>query len=108
MEDDFVAIDHLLLVLIENNDSIARLLKDNGVEKKKLNQEIMSLRNGDKVTSASQEGTYKSLDKYANNLNQLAKTGKLDPEAGSVSRARLTFLRDRAEEAEMTKDYRWD
>jgi ATP-dependent Clp protease ATP-binding subunit ClpB len=82
MEDDFVAIDHLLLVLIENNDSIATLLKDNGVDKRRLNQEIISLRNGDKVTSASQEGTYKSLDKYANNLNELAKTGKLDPVIG--------------------------
>lgn len=82
MEDEFVAIDHLLLALLDNNDSIGKLLKDNGVEKKKLKEEIMSLRNGEKVTSASQEGTYKSLDKYANNLNQLAKTGKLDPVIG--------------------------
>lgn len=82
MGDEYVAIDHLLISLTEGKDAIASLLKDNGLNTKQVKTIVMELRNGDKVTSASQEDTYKSLDKYANNLNKLASSGKLDPVIG--------------------------
>ncbi|MGB1033310.1 MAG: AAA family ATPase, partial [Flavobacteriales bacterium] len=60
----------------------SQMLKDNGVTKKNLTAAIEELRKGSKVTSASHEGTYNSLEKYSRNLNQLAKEGKLDPVIG--------------------------
>ncbi|MDP4685004.1 MAG: ATP-dependent chaperone ClpB [Crocinitomicaceae bacterium] len=80
--DDFVAIELILYSLIDAGDTIGSLLKDNKLIKNTLKQAIMDLRNGEKVTSNSQEGTYKSLEKYAKNLNELAKNGKLDPVIG--------------------------
>lgn len=80
--DEYVAIEILLYSLIDAADSIGSLLKDNKLTKPLLKQAIMELRNGEKVTSTSQEGTYKSLEKYAKNLNELAKEGKLDPVIG--------------------------
>jgi len=80
--DDFVAIELILYSLIDAGDTIGTLLKDNKLSKSTLKQAIMDLRNGEKVTSNSQEGTYKSLEKYAKNLNELAKAGKLDPVIG--------------------------
>jgi ATP-dependent Clp protease ATP-binding subunit ClpB len=58
------------------------LLKDNGITKKNLKEAIMDLRNGQNVTSDNQENTYQSLEKYAKNLNELARAGKLDPVIG--------------------------
>jgi len=80
--DEFVAVELLLYSLIDSGDTIGNLLKDNKLSKPQLKQAIMELRNGEKVTSNSQEGTYKSLEKYAKNLNELAKAGKLDPVIG--------------------------
>jgi ATP-dependent Clp protease ATP-binding subunit ClpB len=80
--DEYVSAELLLHAMCESKDSVGSLLKDNGVTKKKLKQQIMNLRNGDSVTSHSQEGTYQSLEKYAKNLNQLAENGKLDPVIG--------------------------
>lgn len=80
--DEYVAIELILYSLIDAGDSIGTLLKDNKITKPNLKQVIMDLRNGEKVTSTSQEGTYKSLEKYAKNLNDLAKAGKLDPVIG--------------------------
>ena len=80
--DDFVAIELILYSLIDAGDTIGSILKDNKLIKNTLKQAIMDLRNGEKVTSNSQEGTYKSLEKYAKNLNELAKNGKLDPVIG--------------------------
>jgi ATP-dependent Clp protease ATP-binding subunit ClpB len=81
-EDQFVSIELVLYTLINSNDSIGKLLKDNGITQKKLKQSIMELRNGEKVTSNNPEGNYQSLEKYAKNLNQLAQSGKLDPVIG--------------------------
>lgn len=81
-KDDFVSIELLLYSLLDANDSIGQLLKDNKINQANLKQAIMDLRNGENVTSNSQEGTYKSLEKYAKNLNELAKSGKLDPVIG--------------------------
>lgn len=82
MKDDFVSIEHLLLGLMETQNEAAQILKDNGVTKKSLQAAVEDLRKGNKVTSASHEGTYNSLEKYARNLNALAKEGKLDPVIG--------------------------
>ena len=81
-EDDFLAVEVLLLALSESKDQTGNLLRDSGVNKKDLKAAILELRKGDKVTSNSQEETYQSLEKYEKNLNQLAKDGKLDPVIG--------------------------
>lgn len=82
MKDDFVSIEHLTLVIFKSNSKIAQMLKDQGVTEKSLQAAIEELRKGEKVTSQSQEETYNALNKYARNLNQLAKDGKLDPVIG--------------------------
>ncbi|TGV01430.1 ATP-dependent chaperone ClpB [Flavivirga rizhaonensis] len=82
MKDDFVSIEHLILAVFKSNSKIAQMLKDQGVNEKGLKTAIEELRKGENVTSQSQEETYNSLNKYAKNLNQLAKDGKLDPVIG--------------------------
>ncbi len=82
MKDDFVSIEHLLLSIFKSKSKISQILKDQGVTEKDLKASIEELRKGDRVTSQSQEDTYNSLSKYAKNLNQLAKDGKLDPVIG--------------------------
>ena len=80
--DEYVSIEHLLLALLAGKDSIAQLLKDAGVNEKDLKAAIKELRKGEKVTSQSAEETYNALNKYAKNLNELARSGKLDPVIG--------------------------
>jgi ATP-dependent Clp protease ATP-binding subunit ClpB len=80
--DEYVSIELLLLSMLDSNDTIGVLLKDNKITKNELKQAIMDLRKGQKVTSTSQEGNYHSLEKFAKNLNELAKSGKLDPVIG--------------------------
>ncbi|SFZ94391.1 ATP-dependent Clp protease ATP-binding subunit ClpB [Flaviramulus basaltis] len=82
MKDDFVSIEHLIIAVFKSNSKISHMLKDQGVTEKDLKAAIEELRKGDRVTSQSQEETYNSLSKYAKNLNQLAKDGKLDPVIG--------------------------
>jgi len=81
-DDEFVSVEHLLLAILDGDDSGAQILKDQGVTKSGLKEAIKELRKGQKVTSASQEDTYNSLEKYAKNLNDLASKGKLDPVIG--------------------------
>ena len=80
--DEYVSVEMLFLALIESSDQIGQLLRDAKLNKSTVLKHIMDLRNGEKVTSNQQEGTYKSLEKYAKNLNELAKAGKLDPVIG--------------------------
>lgn len=80
--DEFVSLEHLLLAILDGKDSTAQMLKDMGITRKSLKQGILELRKGEKVTSASQEDTYNSLEKYAKNLNDLVQKGKLDPVIG--------------------------
>lgn len=80
--DEYVPTDRLLEALLEEADSTAQLLKDAGATKDGLQQAVRDLRKGEKVTSSSQEDTYEALGKYAKNLNQLAREGKLDPVIG--------------------------
>ncbi|WP_179007702.1 ATP-dependent chaperone ClpB [Winogradskyella forsetii] len=82
MNDDYVSIEHLVLAIFKSKSKIGQILKDQGVTEKGLNAAIDELRKGDRVTSQSQEETYNSLSKYAKNLNQLARDGKLDPVIG--------------------------
>jgi len=82
MKDDFVSIEHLILAIFKSKSKISQLLKDQGANEKNLKLAIEELRKGDHVTSQSQEETYNALYKYAKNLNQLAKDGKLDPVIG--------------------------
>ena len=82
MKDDYVSIEHLTLAIFKSKSKIAQILKDQGVTEKGLKSAIEELRQGDRVTSQSQEETYNSLSKYAKNLNQLASDGKLDPVIG--------------------------
>lgn len=80
--DEYLSIEILFYSFLDNNDAITRLLKDQGIDKKQLKTAIMDLRNGESVNSQGKEGTYKSLAKFANNLNDMAKSGKLDPIIG--------------------------
>ncbi|RLD29415.1 MAG: ATP-dependent chaperone ClpB [Bacteroidetes bacterium] len=82
MKDDYVSIEHLILAVFKSKSKIAQILKDQGVTEKGLQSAINELRKGDRVTSQSQEETYNALSKYAKNLNQMAKDGKLDPVIG--------------------------
>lgn len=80
--DEYATVEMLFLALIDSKDQIGQLLRDAKLDKKTVIKDIMELRNGEKITSNQQEGTYKSLEKYAKNLNELAKEGKLDPVIG--------------------------
>jgi len=82
MKDEFVSIEHLILSVFKSNSKISQMLKDQGVTEKTLQAAIEEIRKGENVTSQSQEETYNALNKYAKNLNQLAKDGKLDPVIG--------------------------
>lgn len=82
MNDEYVSIEHLLLAIFGTKSKVAQILKDQGVTEKGLRTAIDELRKGERVTSASAEETYNSLNKYAKNLNQLANDGKLDPVIG--------------------------
>ena len=82
MNDDFVSIEHLIIAIFKSQSKISQMLKDQGVTEKTLNSSIHELRKGENVTSQNQEDTYNALNKYAKNLNELAKNGKLDPVIG--------------------------
>ncbi|MBW4362766.1 ATP-dependent chaperone ClpB [Flavobacterium taihuense] len=82
MNDEYVSVEHLILAIFDSKSKVAQILKDQGVTGKGLKAAIEELRKGERVTSASAEENYNSLNKYAKNLNELAKTGKLDPVIG--------------------------
>jgi ATP-dependent Clp protease ATP-binding subunit ClpB len=80
--DTYVSIELLFYALLSATDTIGKLLKDNNINPKKLKEAIMDLRKGETVQDSNTDGNYQSLDKYANNLNEMAKAGKLDPIIG--------------------------
>ncbi|MDB4534404.1 ATP-dependent chaperone ClpB [Vicingaceae bacterium] len=82
LNDEYVSIEHLLLSLLNTGDTISQLMKDNGVKEKAMKAAINELRQGENVTSQSQEEQYNALKKYAKNLNELAAANKLDPVIG--------------------------
>jgi len=81
-QDEFIAIEHILLGLLQVNEKVADLLKDVGFQEKYVQKAINELRGGEKVRDANAEAKYKSLERYSQNLNRLAKDGKLDPIIG--------------------------
>jgi ATP-dependent Clp protease ATP-binding subunit ClpB len=89
--DEFVTPEHLLLALVQGSDSTAKLLKDFGLTEKGLIAAIKDLRKGSTVTSQTQETQFNALNKYAKNLNELARQGKLDPVIGRDEEIRRTL-----------------
>ena len=81
-KDEFVATQHLLLALFDSTGNISKILKDQGITQNNLKESLSQLQKGEKITSASAEDQYNALEKYAKNLNQLAKDSKLDPVIG--------------------------
>jgi len=82
MGDEFVSCEPLLLALLTDGQTAGRILKDAGITERDLRAAIQELRQGQKVQSQSADDNYQSLDKYAKNLVQLARNGKLDPVIG--------------------------
>ncbi len=82
MKDEFVAVEHLLLGILNVNDKVSTLLKSVGFSDKHLKSAIKELRGGNKVTDQNAESKYRSLERYSQNLNELAKKGKIDPIIG--------------------------
>ncbi|MBJ6110674.1 ATP-dependent chaperone ClpB [Hymenobacter sp. BT523] len=82
MGDEFVSVEHLLLGILGGKDAVATLLKDTGFNEKDLKAAIKELRGGRKVTSPSAEDQYQSLNRYARNLNEQVRAGKMDPVIG--------------------------
>ncbi len=89
--DEFVTPEHLLLAIVQGNDDAARLLKDAGLTEKGLVAAIKDLRKGETVTSQTQTQEFNALNKYAKNLNELARQGKLDPVIGRDEEIRRTL-----------------
>ncbi|UPL49613.1 ATP-dependent chaperone ClpB [Hymenobacter sublimis] len=81
-DDEYVSVEHLLLGLLGGKDAVATLMKDAGFNEKDLKAAIRELRGGRKVTSQTAEDQYQSLNRYARNLNEQVRTGKMDPVIG--------------------------
>jgi len=82
MNDEYVSCEPILLALITVNSTVSRMLKDAGANEKDMRQAILELRQGQRVQSQSADDNYQSLEKYAKNLVDLARQGKLDPVIG--------------------------
>jgi ATP-dependent Clp protease ATP-binding subunit ClpB len=89
--DEFITTEHLVLAIVQGNDSTAKLLKDAGLTEKGLIAAIKELRKGEAVTSQTQSQEFNALNKYAKNLNELARQGKLDPVIGRDEEIRRTL-----------------
>jgi len=81
-KDEFVSVEHLMLGILAQNDAAFSLFNNNGTTEKDLKAAIKQLRKGSTVTSQTAEETYNALNKFALNLNDMARTGKLDPVIG--------------------------
>ncbi|MFB6457353.1 ATP-dependent chaperone ClpB [Chitinophaga sp. Hz27] len=90
-KDEFVSVEHLLLGILGGSDDTAKLLKDAGLTEKGLKTAIKELRKGETVNSQSGGNQYNTLQKYAKNLNELAREGKLDPVIGRDEEIRRTL-----------------
>ncbi|NLI99900.1 MAG: AAA family ATPase, partial [Bacteroidales bacterium] len=82
MGDRFVSLEHLLLAILDEKNSAARIMNDAGIALKQLQAAVQELRQGKNVTSQTAEETYQALSKYAVNLIEMARNGKLDPVIG--------------------------
>lgn len=82
MKDKFVTTEHILMGILDTSDRASQLLKDYGISMKDLRSAVNELRKGATVDSPTSEDTFDSLNRYAVNLNERARTGKLDPVVG--------------------------
>ncbi|MBS1746681.1 MAG: ATP-dependent chaperone ClpB [Bacteroidetes bacterium] len=89
--DEFVTPEHLLLAIVQGNDASAKILKEAGLTEKGLITAIKELRKGDTVSSQTQSQEFNALNKYAKNLNEMARQGKLDPVIGRDEEIRRTL-----------------
>ncbi len=89
--DEFVTPEHIMLALVMGSDSTAKLLKESGLTEKGLIQAIQELRKGETVKSQTQETQFNALNKYAKNLIEMARLGKLDPVIGRDEEIRRTL-----------------
>ena len=89
--DQFVSVEHLLLALVNGSDTTAKLLRDTGLTEKGLVTAIKDLRKGETITSQTQDTQFNALNKYAKNLNEMARNGKLDPVIGRDEEIRRTL-----------------
>jgi len=90
-KDEFVSVEHLLLALLQGNDNSAKILKDAGLTEKSLIAAIRELKKGSTVSSQTSETQFNALNKYAKNLNELARSNKLDPVIGRDEEIRRTL-----------------
>ncbi len=90
-KDEFVSVEHLLLALLQGNDNTSKLLKDAGLTEKGLITAIKDLRKGSTISSQTSETQFNALNKYAKNLNEMARAGKLDPVIGRDEEIRRTL-----------------
>jgi ATP-dependent Clp protease ATP-binding subunit ClpB len=93
-DDQFITIELIILGILAANDTVSKLMKQLGANEKDMKAAIIELRKGSSATSATAEDTYNALSKYARNLNDLARKGKLDPVIGRDEEIRrvLTIL----------------
>ena len=89
--DEFVSVEHLLLAIVQGNDNAAKILKDAGLTEKDLIAAIKDLKKGSTVSSQTSETQFNALNKYAKNLNELARSNKLDPVIGRDEEIRRTL-----------------
>jgi ATP-dependent Clp protease ATP-binding subunit ClpB len=89
--DEFVSVEHLLLAILQGNDNAAKILKDAGLTEKDLIAAIKDLKKGSTVSSQTSETQFNALNKYAKNLNELARSNKLDPVIGRDEEIRRTL-----------------
>ena len=82
MNDEYVSIEPMLVALLKVESTVSRIMKDAGFTEKELKAAIAELRNGSRATSQTSEDTYQALNKYATNLIEQARSGKLDPVIG--------------------------
>ncbi len=90
-KDEFVSVEHLLLALIQGSDNTSKILKDAGLTEKGLIAAIKDLRKGSTISSQTSETQFNALNKYAKNLNEMARAGKLDPVIGRDEEIRRTL-----------------
>ena len=89
--DEFVSVEHILLAIVQGNDNAAKILKDAGLTEKGLIAAIKELKKGSTVSSQTSETQFNALNKYAKNLNELARSNKLDPVIGRDEEIRRTL-----------------
>src|SRR5450432_4007102 len=89
--DEFITPEHLVLSIMQGNDTTAKLLKNAGLTEKGLISAVKELRKGDTVSSNTQESSFNALNKYGRNLNEMARQGKLDPVIGRDEEIRRTL-----------------